>query len=103
MRGSAGERFASEFLAVLHHNTAKIRKERGVFLLRERAGTGQNHEGMAGVFGTVGRVNVQIRIGDEASALVEALAATGNGVDGRVDLEDDRLAYFDKQAERRRA
>lgn len=91
------------FLAVLHHDIGKIRGEGGVFVLRERAGAGHDHEGVPAVFRAVGRVDVRVGVGGETGARVEHLAAAGDGVHGRVDFEDDGLAGFGEEAERRRA
>ena len=48
-------------------------------------------------------MDVRVGVSGEAGALVERLAAAGDGVHGRVDLEDDGLALPCEQVERRRA
>ena len=48
-------------------------------------------------------MDVRVGVSSETGALVEFLAAAGDGVHGRVDLEDDGLALPCEQVERRRA
>ena len=89
--------FLSRFRAVLHHNIGKICGESGVLTVRERVGTGHDHEGVARVFRTVERMNVRVRVGGKARAFIECLTAAGYFIHRLVDFEDNRLVLSREQ------